>query len=423
MTSSLRIAALVLSLSASTLAIGSPELTETEMREKVQSFYQQSREFLTKDNPSEAELAEMRAKYEALAAKLLGDIDVATLTRAERNGLQPLLATSPKHRDMVRAILVEESKRSTVDGFAAAVDSLGYLEGGPESQPIATGIVLTAIDHPAAIEGVRTGLGGNLFWYVQSVPAEKLADRKAQLTKIALALAESKAPEVLGMTPTVLTSLATVLSRPELDAIRTTAVKSMQAAADASTSEDEKRWLTRSLKLMNGAAMRGELLDHSAPAMTFRKVYAGQNVTPWTSLADLKGKVVVLDFWATWCGPCVGSFPQVKELRAKLDPKDVEIVGVTSLQGFVMSASHERIDCKNDAAKEEAALATFLKDSGVTWTVAISNEDVFNPDFGIQGIPFVAIVDRNGVVRRANLHPSNHEEIEKAIAELVAEKK
>jgi hypothetical protein len=57
---------------------------------------------------------------------------------------------------------------------------------------------------------------------------------------------------------------------------------------------------------------------------------------------------------------------------------------------------------------------------GVTWTVGITQEDVFNPEFGIRGIPFVAILDQDGKVVKAGLHPSAEEEIRKTIDELLA---
>ena len=49
----------------------------------------------------------------------------------------------------------------------------------------------------------------------------------------------------------------------------------------------------------------------------------------------MKGNVVVVDFWATWCGPCVGSFPQVKELVEYYKGYNVTVLGLTSPQGAV----------------------------------------------------------------------------------------
>ena len=46
-------------------------------------------------------------------------------------------------------------------------------------------------------------------------------------------------------------------------------------------------------------------------------------------MSDLKGKVVVVDFWATWCGPCVGEMPNMKKLYAEYKPKGVEFIGVS----------------------------------------------------------------------------------------------
>jgi thiol-disulfide isomerase/thioredoxin len=124
------------------------------------------------------------------------------------------------------------------------------------------------------------------------------------------------------------------------------------------------------------------------------------------TLSGLKGKVVVLDFWATWCGPCISSFPQVRELTEHYKGADVQIIGVTSIQGYVANMG-PRIDTKGDPAKEMGLMPEFMKAKNMTWTVAFSEEPVFNPDYGVQGIPYVAIIAPDGTVRHAGLHPTS----------------
>ncbi len=123
-------------------------------------------------------------------------------------------------------------------------------------------------------------------------------------------------------------------------------------------------------------------------------------------LSDLKGKVVVLDFWATWCGPCIRSFPQVKELTAHYADSPVEVVGVTSLQGKVHGLQPTPINTEGDPAREHALMDDFIAAKDITWTIAFSEQEVFNPDYGVTGIPHMAIIAPDGTVRHSGLHPA-----------------
>jgi thiol-disulfide isomerase/thioredoxin len=149
-------------------------------------------------------------------------------------------------------------------------------------------------------------------------------------------------------------------------------------------------------------AAQAALVGQPAPELHFN--WATRN--DLKNLAALKGKVVVLDFWATWCGPCIASFPQMRELTAHYKGAPVEIVGVTSLQGRVHGLEAQPIDTRNDPSREHALMSDFIKAKDVTWTVAFSEEEVFNPDYGVTGIPHMAIIAPDGTVRHTGLHPA-----------------
>ena len=153
----------------------------------------------------------------------------------------------------------------------------------------------------------------------------------------------------------------------------------------------------------DGAFARGELVGHEAPDIEF--VWSSNVDQTGTSLSGLKGKVVVLDFWATWCGPCLQSIPNVRSLQSYYQDSDVVILGVTSVQGFHSDSTQGRVDTTGDPDREFELMAGFMQERNITWPVVFGAQDVFNPEYGIDGIPHMVIIDAEGRVRHRAMHP------------------
>ena len=99
------------------------------------------------------------------------------------------------------------------------------------------------------------------------------------------------------------------------------------------------------------------------------------------TLADYRGKVVVLNFWATWCPPCVEEMPSLVELQQRLKDKGVTVLAVSL-----------------DA--DEGAYHKFLKDHGVN-LITVRDPDLKSSDlYGTFKYPETYIIDRSGILRR-----------------------
>jgi thiol-disulfide isomerase/thioredoxin len=160
--------------------------------------------------------------------------------------------------------------------------------------------------------------------------------------------------------------------------------------------------LKQRIAYLEGPCARGELIGYPAPQIDFIWASGGGA----KDLKDLKGSVVVIDFWATWCGPCINSFPNLRKLQERYKSYPVVFLGVTSIQGSHNDFKNQkRYSLKDQPEAEIGYMPSFIKDMEMTWLVAFSKQDVFNPDYGVRGIPHVAILDPAGKVRYNALRP------------------
>jgi thiol-disulfide isomerase/thioredoxin len=115
----------------------------------------------------------------------------------------------------------------------------------------------------------------------------------------------------------------------------------------------------------------------AAPAFVLPSVEGGQ-----VSLADYKGKIVILDFWATWCGPCRRGIPELIELKNEYRNK-VEVIGI-SVDGITRDGSTVK-DIK-----------PFMKEFNINYPIALGDLKLVSNYGGIRSIPTSFIVDQNG---------------------------
>lgn len=125
------------------------------------------------------------------------------------------------------------------------------------------------------------------------------------------------------------------------------------------------------------------------------------------SMAALKGKVVVVDFWATWCGPCVREMPKMKDLYAKYQGRGVEFIGV----------SLDQPESNGGLAK----LKAFVETNKIGWPQYYQGkgwDSEFSTSWGINAIPCVFIVDTEGKLYSVKARGK----LEEMISELLSKK-
>ena len=118
-------------------------------------------------------------------------------------------------------------------------------------------------------------------------------------------------------------------------------------------------------------------------------------------LAKMQGKVVLIDFWATWCGPCVAELPNVLKAYKELHPKGFEIVGISL-----------------DSDKEK--LESFVKERGMEWPQFFDGQGWKNEiasRYGINSIPAMWLVNKKGMVVDTAARGGLEEKVAKLLAE------
>jgi len=119
------------------------------------------------------------------------------------------------------------------------------------------------------------------------------------------------------------------------------------------------------------------ILGKGDPAPPIKVVTtASQNVT----LANYKGYVLVMDFFATWCSPCRKSIPHLVALNGKYNKQGLQILGLSA---------DEEVD--KDAVKE------FMAEKKITYPVAMASEDLL-ADYGVRSLPTLFVINKKGVV-------------------------
>jgi thiol-disulfide isomerase/thioredoxin len=149
------------------------------------------------------------------------------------------------------------------------------------------------------------------------------------------------------------------------------------------------------------AALGGEAADRPAPAWSLPTEQGGQ-----LDLASLRGKVIFLNFWASWCPPCREEMPSMEDLARKYEGRDLVMVAISQ---------------DTEVDKMRGFLRSVMPDQRWTMQIPLDPEGVTSRQYGTQLLPETYIIDREGrvVARFVNKYDWNRPEVDRFIERLL----
>ncbi|HEX7957893.1 MAG TPA: TlpA disulfide reductase family protein, partial [Pyrinomonadaceae bacterium] len=197
------------------------------------------------------------------------------------------------------------------------------------------------------------------------------------------------------------------------------AIQDMRGRGVAFASARLYRWAT-DLLLKQGARLDlpPEVADAAAAPQPPPEIRAAEWIDQApVKLSDLRGKVVLIDFWATWCIPCQHTIPKLNALHRRYKERGLVILGVTDFEGNVDGRPATR-------AEEAAFLRRFKREKGIAYGFAVEDGSKQTAlGYGVYSIPTAVLIDRRGRPRFITISADEGEAqlLSKMVAKLIDE--
>ncbi len=154
-------------------------------------------------------------------------------------------------------------------------------------------------------------------------------------------------------------------------------------------------------EVMTEKVMPDSLIGNPAPELSMEQWFNDS----FPGLYNSKGKVILLDFWATWCKPCIKTFPEMERFQNTYGSDGLQILGITRL----------------DNRQDKIAIKEFIDKQNFVYPIGLSTESLNNLSYGVGGIPHVVLIDKKGIVRWHKVGSGDTSEMEKMIKALISE--